>query len=651
MISAMKKILLLGLAIGMTIGGFSQSKVAKLNFVQNTAEQRADFNFNKQSNEVTPNAVNLKSGNAVLLERAEMGKSGNAYSVLTSYQRCLAYDEVSGAYLGTFRADKASYPGALESGTVMGHTSADGGDSWNHVVVLNPAGDEHALRYPSGVLYNADGSSSADDLYIIATGPAHTGGTWDYTFHGVSDMNGANLSDYYYTWESENDWARSSMTVVPEAVYNFGQDYTTVGEAGADQTMKHYVGISDDPANGFEWEYNSVTPDWLVDAADGTAVALYTNWAAWSKDGSIGYMWMIGATNDSEAYGGYQPQVYYTVDAGDSWDEIELDMEDHPTLVEFLPPWEDVNGNPGTVKPTMGISQGGTRAFPGVVDYQGRLHLFAPTFGSSKESVTDPESGYWTVGEISGGHIFDFVIDADGLQDIILVDSVMSEKAADNAFGDVTWDHRLQVSKSVDEKVVFAVWADDDNTDDGTLKNPNIYAWGYNTETGVQSDAVNFTQDDLYAGFYFYHYVAELTPMIDGFYNIPVSTSITPTEFGGNDATAPITHNFVGGIGFDESTFIGIEDHLNIASSQVTVSQNQPNPFTGTTSINITSNSIASVSIEVSNMIGQTVYRMNAGIINGSKKVNLHAADLKSGVYFYTVRIANESVTKKMIIE
>lgn len=647
----MKKILLLGLAIGMTIGGFSQSKVAKLNFVQNTAEQRADFNFNKQSNEVTPNAVNLKSGNAVLLDRAELGKSGNAYSVLTSYQRCLSYDETSGALLGTFRADKASYPGALESGTVMGHTSADGGNSWNHVIVLNPTGDEHALRYPSGVLYNADGSSNADDLYIITTGPSHTGGVWDYSFHGVSDMNGSNLSDYYHTWESENDWARSSMTVVPGAVYNFGNDYTTVGDAGADQTMKHYVGTTDDPANGFVWEYNEVTPDWLMDGADGTATALYTNWSAWSKDGSIGYMWMIGVSNDSEAYGGYQPQVYYTDDAGDSWDEIELDMEDHPTLVEFLPPWEDANGNAGTVKPTMGISQGGTRAFPGVVDYEGRLHIFAPTFGSSKESVTDPESGYWTVGEIKGGHIFDFVLDADGLQDIILVDSIMTEKAADNAFGDVTWDHRLQASKSLDEKVVFAVWADDDNSDDGTLKNPNIYAWGYNTETGVQTDAVNFTMDDLYAGFYFYHYVAELTPMVDGFYNIPVSTSITPTEFGGNDATAVVTHTFVNGIGFDESTFIGVEDGIQMTSSQITVSQNQPNPFNGYTSIEITSNTIAPASVEVSNMMGQTVYQMDAGIINGSKKVNINARDLKSGVYFYTVRMGAESRTMKMIIE
>jgi len=279
------------------------------------------------------------------------------------------------------------------------------------------------------------------------------------------------------------------------------------------------------------------------------------------------------------------------------------------------------------------------------------LHLFSNVYGSSKGDVLNADNGYWVVGDINGGHIFDFVVDADGIQDVIFVDSIMTEKAADNSFGDVTWDHRLQVSKSLDEKVVFAVWADDENSDDGTLKNPNLYAWGYNVETAVATEAVNFTAGALSAGFYFFHYIAEFTPVVDGFYNIPVSTSITPAEFGANDAVAPVTHTFVGGIGFDETTFIGMEDRVHLASSQITVSQNQPNPFSGNTSIDITSNTMAPVSVEVSNMIGQTVNRMDAGIIQGSKKITINAHDLKAGVYFYTVIVGHESLTKKMIIE
>ena len=647
----MKKFLLFGLACAFTFTGMAQNIKSFKNSAEDRTERRTDYSFKKTDSQFHPIAVNMKSTDgAEEIVRVEMGKSANIYSVLTSYQRCMAYDEPSNAILGTFRGDPATYPAALGSGTIMSFKSADAGMNWDWQITVNPDPDVHALRYPSGVIFNPDASSNHEDAYVVAAGPSHTAGTWDYTFYGAGQLNNSNFSDYYYTWESENDWARSSMTVVPGAVYNHGQDYTSVGNFGLDQTMKHYIGTTDDPVDGFEWEYTDVTPDWVVDEAEGNSVALYTNNAAWSRDGSIGYMWIVGVTENSVDYGGYQPAVYYTEDAGDSWDEIELDAEDHPTLVEFLPPWQDAGGNDGTVKPTMGISQTGSRNFPGVVDYEGRLHLFAPTFGSSTESPLDPESGYWTVGDIQGGHIFDFVLDPDGLIDIYFVDSIMAAEAPADAFGDVGWGARLQASKSLDEKVVFAVWTDDANSDDGTNINPDIKGWGMDTETGVMAEPVNFTQDDLYAGFYFFPYVAELSPKVDGFYHIPVSTSLTPAEFGAGDPLAAVTHNYVYGIGFSEETFIGFEEGPTAVSS-IEVSQNQPNPFTGTTTIEISSKEVAPVMIEVSNIMGQTIYTMNAGTINGTKRVELNASDLESGVYFYTVTIGNESVSKKMIVE
>ncbi len=82
----------------------------------------------------------------------------------------------------------------------------------------------HALRYPSGVIYNPNGESNVEDAFTVVAGPSHLNGTWDHTYHGSAQLNNSNFTDYYYPWESENDWARSSMTVVTGAVYNFGQD-------------------------------------------------------------------------------------------------------------------------------------------------------------------------------------------------------------------------------------------------------------------------------------------------------------------------------------------------------------------------------------------------------------------------------------------
>lgn len=646
----MKKLLLFSLGLGMAFSAFSQNLTEQKMDKANHSEVRTDVVIQKQASPFEPTTVQMNYGKSVLLDRVELGISANAYSMLTSLQRCMAYDEASGTILGTFRSDPATYEGALASGSIMAHYSTDGGDSWEHVVTTNPDPDVHALRYPSGVIYNPDGSSDVNDLFQVSAGPAHTGGVWDYTFFGTGQLNGANQNDYYYEWNvaDGNDWARSNMTTIPDAVMYHGSDYESAGTNQAiNQTIKLYSGTGD-AADGLDWEIlEPVTPEWLLE--DGISLALYNAWGAWSRDGSIGYVWMIGVTTDSDAYGGYQPQVYFTEDGGESWDEIELDMEDHPTLVEYIAPWKDVNGTPMTVKPTMGISTGGSRNFPGVVDFEGKLHIFAPVFGMSTQSAGDPESGYWANPNAPGGHIFDIVLDTEGLKDIYFVDSIRTSNIEADSWGGVDWDHRLQASKSLDEKVVFAIWADNDNSEDQILNNPDLKGWSFNTDLEIASTPVNFTENDLYAGFFFYHYVSELAPLVDGAYQIPVSVSLTPSEYAAGDPAAQTTTSFVKGIEFQQ--FVGVNEDLQLNTSNFTVGQNSPNPFTGSTTIGLTSNITAPVMVEVSNLMGQTVYTMDAGIINNTMNIEIPAANFESGVYFYTITIGNESISKKMIIE
>lgn len=645
----MKKLLLIGLALGIGLTGFSQKKVAKSNkeYAKNHTVTESEFSFNKQTSEATPKAIDFKADKAALLDRYEVGQSGNIYSVLTSYQRPIAYDAASGALLVSHRAEKDLY-GANTTGTMMAHWSADMGATWSHNITLDPEdGSAWALRYPSGVIYNPDGSSNIDDVYAVQAGPSHNAGTWDNTFHAVSKSTGDNMSNHYWPWEGgeQNDWARSSMTTTPDAIYNFGQVYEAAGDLGINQTMKQYVGTTDDAAAGFDWEYNAVTPDWLE--TEGHSVALYTTWSAWSNDGMTGYMWLVGVSNDSYDYGVYQPQIMFTEDGGDSWDEVELDLEDHEVLVEYLPAAEDAAGNPTSVKPSFLT---GDRTYPGVVDYQGNLHLFSNVFGSSKGDVLNADNGYWVVGDIKGGHIFDFVIDADGIQDVIFVDSIMTEETATDAFGDLGWAHRLQASKSVDGKKIFAVWTDDPGSESGTVRNPDIKAWGLNAASGFSTEPVNFTIDDLYGGFYFYIFVSELTPFVDGLYNIPITTTLTPAEFANNDVLAPCTHTLVSGIGFTEEQLISVDDVI-ASQSNISVTQNNPNPFNGTTTIKVTTETSTAVMVEVSNIMGQTIYTTNAGNVNGTKEITLSSNNMETGVYFYTVTVGNESITKKMIVK
>jgi hypothetical protein len=165
--------------------------------------------------------------------------------------------------------------------------------------------------------------------------------------------------------------------------------------------------------------------------------------------------------------------------------------------------------------------------------------------------------------------------------------------------------------------------------------------------------AVNFTEDDLYAGFYFYTFVSEITPDNGGVFNIPITTTLTPTEHGNNDPLAPCTHTFLRNIGFDEADFditLGLNDNF-AAVNNISVSQNIPNPFNGTTRITVTTETSANVMLEVTNIMGQTIYTSNEGRINGTKEMTLNANNMEAGVYFYTVTVGNESMTKKMIVK
>lgn len=82
------------------------------------------------------------------------------------------------------------------------------------------------------------------------------------------------------------------------------------------------------------------------------------------------------------------------------------------------------------------------------------------------------------------------------------------------------------------------------------------------------------------------------------------------------------------------------------------VSQNYPNPFTGTSTVKVNVRHSTALSLEVINMVGQQVYTYDAGIVSpGMNEMTIDANKLTSGVYFYTIRAGETAITKKMIVD
>jgi len=101
--------------------------------------------------------------------------------------------------------------------------------------------------------------------------------------------------------------------------------------------------------------------------------------------------------------------------------------------------------------------------------------------------------------------------------------------------------------------------------------------------------------------------------------------------------------------------FLLTADETGIANTtpvnNLKVSQNQPNPFNGSTTINYTLDKTSNVNITIYNVTGAQVQSINQGLKTiGNHSIKIDGSSLKAGVYYYTITADNNSVTKKMIV-
>jgi hypothetical protein len=93
---------------------------------------------------------------------------------------------------------------------------------------------------------------------------------------------------------------------------------------------------------------------------------------------------------------------------------------------------------------------------------------------------------------------------------------------------------------------------------------------------------------------------------------------------------------------------IGVDE---IASSDVQIGQNYPNPANETTNIAINLKKNADVKIEVADILGNIVYKESKGkLAIGSHILTVNTASFAQGVYTYTVVTGDVRSTRKMIV-
>ncbi len=104
------------------------------------------------------------------------------------------------------------------------------------------------------------------------------------------------------------------------------------------------------------------------------------------------------------------------------------------------------------------------------------------------------------------------------------------------------------------------------------------------------------------------------------------------------------------GIGFKITDPTSVNS-VNVTPVDYSLSQNFPNPFNPTTTINYSILNAGATKLAVYNSLGQEIKTLvNENQSAGSYNINFDASNLPSGMYFYTLTSGNFSKTSKMIL-
>ena len=88
-----------------------------------------------------------------------------------------------------------------------------------------------------------------------------------------------------------------------------------------------------------------------------------------------------------------------------------------------------------------------------------------------------------------------------------------------------------------------------------------------------------------------------------------------------------------------------------MTQSLSSLDQNYPNPFNRTTEISYELGQAQDVSIEITDMTGRKVMKIDEGRQPaGVHTYTLNAQDLEAGIYFYTLTAGQYTETKRMIV-
>jgi hypothetical protein len=656
----MKKNLLIALGVSFCFSTFAQTQlVPKKQDRSNSRLNKQDgINFSAVGQQRPVFNFNPGSANRAVTKTAFTG-SRNAYGLIVTESNCLTANQQLNAVMFTHRISSFFTLPNDNNGFIQSTFSTNYGATWDSLIQTNDP--VNLCRYPSGAIYNPSGNTDINNAFATVAGPITSGSGWIGNYFSYAKLDSTNITPVYNI--------DGSVGVVNQGFARIGftaTDLKTVtgglyGDPnGANAAAQDYRGTTlnyatPGPNNTFTWTVDSIVPNFAADGA-GTFETYTITQTAWNKAGNLGYVIFNGveaSITDSSAKG-YAPIVYKTTDAGATWSQLPpFNFSTLPAIAATLDPtWVSADGDfTGPAKAWFSQDKG----YDCAVDENGNLHIFCTV---NSGFTNHPDSlGYTltpaTTSQVKTFYMFDTYTTASGW-DATLVDSLNTDNAddfspfTDEDFAPFPIDARMQMSRSDDGSKLFFFWLDSDPDINEQVENskPNIFGKGYDVTNQKWTYTKKFTEDNQN----YFMYISNIALQNGTLYKIPGTVSL-PIDWP-NDVNLinPMRHYFVNGLEFDQADFVNVK---NIDKSEgFDVSVNAPNPFNQQTSFNVSLTESSKVTVDIVNTLGTTVATLDKGnLVAGSHKIVIDGTDLASGLYFYTVKAGNKSVTRKMMVK
>ncbi len=656
----MKRTLLISMSIMLSVVVFGQQKIQ---FREGLKDYRAvERPFTDQSSNApvpAPLPAPAQTGERAIVLR-QLGTSGNGFGFLGVRQYLWA-DPAINAISFVHRMNVP--PNGPGSGFLAYDYSIDGGATWNNnTQVYNAPSASFNARYPQGAFYNPAGNTDPTNAYFgyfAAVLDGSNGGTWGGYGYGAHKFSTAEPPTQH------------NVAATPEFLQGVPDAFTITRQGlavcvdptnnGVGQPYQDFMVITQGPFNpetgDFDMDrYLEFMPAGGVSPVSGNPAGVADCKVAFSPDGQIGYIAYLSnnGENTIESDGCYYPILYKTIDGGQSWDgpyNVQLGGAGGlPIVLEFLrdelieilfePPLPDREDIPFTTAFELGLT----------VDFAGNPHMiFSVGVGSQDWSIYTSHTGAAGCdGMVAMLHVFS----PDGGEEWLGNNLGLMYNFRGSfpySGGDpVSEDNRPFVASTPDGTRLFFSWIDTNIEEYSTNDQPDIYCIGYNVINNTYSNLYNVSQ---FSAAWFNSFMAAGSKYVldqgNGSYKIPfVYQQINPLELGD-----PVQFWFVDNFVLTDSDLGVIQGTAELESFNFSVSQNYPNPCSGHTFVDITTQAAATVQVDISNITGQVVRKLADRQMNeGKHQLRIDLSGLIPGVYLVNVRIDGKVISKKMIV-